>query len=115
MKLLVPLLDNNSLQSNISDHFGHAPYFGIYDFEDNSLKIVENKINHDDLQKSAIHQIKELLDIDIIFVKNIGRKAILNAKEVNISLKTGDYHIVQNVLQNFKKLNNQVEDCGHEH
>jgi len=37
-RIFFPLLDNNGEDSEISQHFGHAPFFGVYDVENKELK-----------------------------------------------------------------------------
>lgn len=113
MKILIPLIEDNNLNSKIALHFGHAPFFGIYDLDIKKFEIVKNNLNHSDDSKSPIKQIKEMMDPDIIFSKNIGRTAINEAKENNILLKTGDYELVSEVISNLDKLNDDVKDCGH--
>ncbi len=109
--ILVPLLNEDGLNSKISEHFGHAPFFAMYNFETNELKIVENKINHNDSEKSAIHQLKELFNPECLFVKSIGRKAIDNAKKLNIDLKSGEYQILFQVIENKTSFKNTIRSC----
>jgi len=115
VRILFPLLDDSNIDSKISEHFGHAPFFGIYDEVDNSLFVVRNELKHNDPLKSAIYQIREIFNPDIIFVKSIGGKAIEEANKMDIEIKTGNYDLISEVVDNLDRLDLKVEDCGHEH
>jgi predicted Fe-Mo cluster-binding NifX family protein len=108
-----PLLENNEKDSRISDHFGHAPFFGVYDVQKNELKIIENNLDHLDMNKSPIDQIQEKVNPTIIFAKGIGRRAINIIEEKGLKLRTGNYLTVGEAIENLNDLDDQVSDCGH--
>lgn len=114
-RILFPLLNDDKMNSKLSEHFGHAPFFGIYDEDDTSLFIVKNELNHNDVLKSAIYQIKEIFNPDVIFVISIGQKAINEANKLSVSLKTGNYKILSEVIDNLNKLDLKVGSCGNTH
>ncbi len=113
-RIFFPLLDNKGENSEISQHFGHAPFFGVYDVEKKELKIIENDLDHTDPNKSPIDQIEEAVNPTTIFAKGIGGRAINLIAEKGLSLKTGDYKTVKEVIENLDKLDDQIESCGHE-
>ena len=114
-RIFLPLLDNNGEDSKISPHFGHAPFFGVYDVEKKELKIIENNLNHTDPTKSPIDQIEEAVNPTTIFAQGIGGRAIQLIAQKGMSLKTGAFDTVKEVIENLDKLYDQTEDCGHEH
>ncbi len=114
-RIFFPLLDNKGEDSEISPHFGHAPFFGVYDVEKKELKIIENDLDHTDPSKSPIDQIEEAVNPTTIFATGIGGRAINIIAEKGLSLKTGDYRTVKEVVQNLDKLEDQTQGCGHEH
>lgn len=114
-KIFFPLLDNNGLDSKISEHFGHAPFFGLYDMEKKELNIIPNDLDHTNPNKSPIDQIEEAVNPTTIFAKGIGGRAIGIIQQKGLGLKTGDYNTVKDALDNFDKLTTKVESCGHEH
>ncbi len=113
-RIFFPLLDNNGEDSEISTHFGHAPFFGVYDIEKKELKIIENDLDHTDPTKSPIDQIEEAVNPTTIFAKGIGGRAINIIAQKGLSLKTGDYNTVKEVIENIGKLEDQTKSCGHE-
>ncbi len=112
-RIFFPLLDNNGLDSEISEHFGHAPFFGIYNVEKKELNIIENNLDHTNPEKSPIDQIEEAVNPTTIFAKGIGGRAINIVQEKKISLKTGNYSTVKEVVENLDKLQNLTNGCGH--
>jgi predicted Fe-Mo cluster-binding NifX family protein len=114
-KIFFPLLDDNGLNSEISEHFGHAPFFGVYDVAKKELKIVKNKLDHADPAKSPIDQIEEAVHPTTIFAKGIGGRAIGIIAEKGLSLKTGPFGTVREAVVNLDELEDLTESCGHKH
>jgi len=114
-RIFIPLLDNKGMKSEISGHFGHAPFFAIYDTKTKKMEIKENNLNHTDPNKSPVDQIVELANPTSVFALGIGARAIQLFNEKGITIKTGDYSTVQEVIDNIKSLKSQAKDCGHKH
>ncbi len=112
-RIFFPLMDDNGLDSKISEHFGHAPFFGVYDTEKKELNIIENNLSHTDPNKSPIDQIEEAVNPTTIFAKGIGGRAIQLIEEKGLALKTGSYDTVGEVIENLDKLDDQMQSCGH--
>lgn len=110
-KIFIPLLNKEGVKSKISDHFGNAPFFGLYDLDKKKLEIIENNLNHSDPTKSPIDQIEELINPAIIFAKGIGGRAIEIIAQKGICLKTGDYDTIEEVINNYDLLENQTKSC----
>ncbi|MFH1510876.1 MAG: NifB/NifX family molybdenum-iron cluster-binding protein [Candidatus Woesearchaeota archaeon] len=111
-RIFFPLLNNKGEDSEISHHFGHAPFFGVYDVEKKELKIIDNSLDHTDPTKSPIDQIEEAVHPTTIFAKGIGGRAISLIAEKGLALKTGDYDTVSEVIKNLNKLRDQTGSCG---
>ena len=77
--------------------------------------ITKNDLNHTDPSKSPIDQIEEAVNPTTIFAKGIGGRAIRLIQEKGLGLKTGTYDTVREVVENFDKLEDQTQDCGHKH
>ncbi len=112
-RIFVPLMDDNGEDSEISLHFGHAPFFGLYDASVKKLTIKENKLDHSDLSKSPVDQVIEAVDPTIIFVQDMGRRAVDLFTAKNILLKTGPYKTVGEMINNVDKLEDLTKNCGH--
>jgi predicted Fe-Mo cluster-binding NifX family protein len=112
-KIFFPLLEDKGLDSEISQHFGHAPFFGLYDVNNKDLIIIPNSLDHTDPNMSPIDQIKKAFNPSTIFAKSIGGRAIGLIQEKGMRLKTGDYGTIKEVIENIDKLEDQTQDCGH--
>ncbi|MBN2102271.1 MAG: NifB/NifX family molybdenum-iron cluster-binding protein [Candidatus Aenigmarchaeota archaeon] len=113
-RIFFPLLENNGKDSKISAHFGHAPFFGIYDVKKGELKIIRNDLDHTDPTKSPIDQIQESVSPTTIFAKDIGGRAIGIIKQKGLGLKTGPYETVGEAIKNIDSLKDQTKSCGNE-
>ena len=112
-RIFFPLLDNKGMESEISGHFGHAPFFGIYDTGTKKLEIIENKLEHTDPNKSPVDQIVEIANPTTVFAQGIGGRAIGLFQEKGVCLKTGPYNTVKEAIDNIDKLEDLTQSCGH--
>ncbi|MBT3297902.1 NifB/NifX family molybdenum-iron cluster-binding protein [archaeon] len=114
-RIFFPLINDKGIDSDISTHFGHAPYFGVYDKVKNELKIIEMKLDHTNSTKSPVDQIIETVNPTTIFALGIGARAIQLFNEKGISIKTGNFKIVKEVIENWDKLDSQIKSCAYGH
>jgi predicted Fe-Mo cluster-binding NifX family protein len=114
-RVFIPLLNDNGLDSDVSEHFGHAPFFAVYNTKTKNLEIKENKLDHVDQNKSPVDQIVELADPTTVFALGIGARAIQLFNEKGITIKTGECSTVKDVIDNIKDLDTHTHDCGHKH
>lgn len=114
-RIFIPLMDNNGMDSEISEHFGHAPFFGVYDVSRNQLEIIPNDLDHADPTKSPIEQIQDAVNPTTIFAKSIGGRAISLIHEKGMCIKTGDFNKAGEVIENLDSLKDKTDDCGHKH
>ncbi len=112
-KLFIPLMNNNGEESEVALHFGHAPYFGIYNLNNKELFIEENKLDHGDAQKSPVDQILEQANPSMVFAQDMGSRAISLFAEKNIVLKTGPYKNLKEIIDNIDNLEDLSSSCGH--
>jgi len=122
MKICIPVIENKGLESIAYNHFGSAPFFLIYNFEDEQIKVIENEDLHH--EHGMCQPLKALggEDVDAILVGGIGAGALnkLNNQGVKAFRVTNE-----TVLKNIEllKRNELMEfslddscshhDCGH--
>ena len=114
-EIFFPVLDNNATDSEISSHFGHAPFFGLYNTKTKEFSITENTLDHVDPNKSPVDQIVEAVAPTTVYAQGIGERAIKLFNERGIKLKTGPYNIVKDAIENLDKLEELNSGCGHIH
>lgn len=112
-RIFFPLLDDKGLDSRISPHFGHAPVFGVYDIGAKKFRTVPNDLDHTDPDKSPVDQIIETVNPTTVYAEGIGARALALFSQKGISIKTGPYRRVREVIDNLDKLEEQTTDCGH--
>ena len=112
MKLLIALNNNNGVYSKLSEHFGHCLYFVVYETDTKDLKFVENIIDHSNASLTPVDQIMKF-NPDAVFSLGIGKRAISLFADKNISIKTGKFKTLKEVLENVDTLENLSEGCDH--
>ena len=111
-RIFFPLMSDNGLDSEISQHFGHAPLFGIYDCATKKFEIKENKLEHDNAMLSPVDQVIQLANPTVVYALGIGSRAIQLFNQKGISIKTGEYQTPREVIENLDKVVVQDKDCG---
>ena len=112
MRLLIPVNQDNGKESTVCDHFGHAPFFIIYDTDTKSMSSFENKLDHSNDKSSPVDQIM-VHNIDMLYTMGVGQRAIDLFKEKNVRLKTGKYQTVKDIIENINDLDDLESGCGH--
>jgi predicted Fe-Mo cluster-binding NifX family protein len=83
MKLCIPSLDQNGLESAMCDHFGSAPFFMLYDTESGTIATTVNMNDH--------HEHGSCMPVDAL--KAHGAEAVLcrgmGMRAVNLLLAAG--------------------------
>ncbi len=113
MKLLIPVTENNGLDSKLSAHFGHAEVFAMYDTEAKELTFVENNLEHHGSAMTPVDQIM-IHKPDMVFSLGMGQRAIDLFNARNVPLKTGPYRIVKEVIEHIGDLQVLAGSCSHE-
>ena len=112
MKLLIAINEKNGIDSKLSEHFGHCPYFAIYETETKKLEIVKNKIDHSNQNLTAVDQMMKF-NPDVVFTLGAGQRAVNLFNERKVELKTGDYKTVKEVIENIENLKEMGNGCEH--
>jgi len=112
MKLLIAIDENKGENSKLSEHFGHCPYFAIYETDSEKLEIVKNELEHTNPNLSPVDQIMKFKP-DIVFSLGMGRRAMRLFNEKGVKLKTGNYNYLKEVIENIINLKELNEECGY--
>ncbi len=112
MKILIAINEDRGENSKLSEHFGHCPYFAIYETNAKELEIVENKIDHTNQNSTPVDQIMKF-NPEMVFTLGVGQRAINLFKERKVKLKTGIYKSVKEVIDNLDKLKDLDGGCEH--
>jgi predicted Fe-Mo cluster-binding NifX family protein len=105
MIILIALDENKGINSKLSKHFGHCPFFALYETKNKNLKIINNNIDHSVQNLTPVDQVMKH-NPNIVFSKGIGQKAINLFKEKGIEIKTGNFSNLKELIENIKNLQN---------
>ncbi len=109
MRIAIPIFENKGKESEIAEHFGHVQFLAVYDSEKKDLEMIDVK----NIPGCAPVESLKGHDVDAIYCFGMGMKAMEMCKELSISLKTGPFKTVNEVIENLDKLENMKESCGH--
>jgi predicted Fe-Mo cluster-binding NifX family protein len=112
MRIIMPVLEKKGEESRLSEHFGQANYFAVYDSEKKKVELIDRTSEH---IEGACTPIKEIMDHrpDAIFVLGMGFKALSIFKTLGVDVKTGHYKTVKEVIANLDKLKGFESACRH--
>lgn len=106
MIIAIPVIENNGENSQISEHFGHSPFFAFYDTEKEKLRIENNS-----LEEHGPGDVPNFLyskGVNVIIVRGIGQRAISFFEQLGIKVIRGASGSVKDIINAF--LENKIED-----
>ncbi|ROR23396.1 putative Fe-Mo cluster-binding NifX family protein [Mobilisporobacter senegalensis] len=117
MKVCIPIEEDKGLNSIAYGHFGTAPFFLIYDLENETSKVIENRdLNH---SHGMCQPLKAMggENVSAILVGGIGAGALMKLNDQGIKAYQAEIDLVSKNVELFKQ-NNLVEisiedSCGH--
>ncbi len=99
MKYAIPIDTNNDLDSIVGQHFGHVPFYAIWDQDSDELNIVENQSNHKGGSGLPMEFLASLCDGDLL--KGAGSKAVMLGKQLGLDVYMGAEGTVKDTIQKF--------------
>jgi len=112
MRLLIAIDENNGINSKLSLHFGYCDYFAIYETNTKEFEIVKNNLDHSNQNMTPVDQVMKFKP-DIVFSLGIGQRAIKLFNEKNVKIKTGNYKILKEVIENVDNLKELNMSCNY--
>ena len=105
MRLVIPVLNDADLDSQVSDHFGRAPFFAVVEIDDKGEikrhSIVPNVSEHmGGFGKPADHLLK--MEPDAIVAMRMGSRAIGLFQESKVAVLRTNANIVKDVISAYK-------------
>lgn len=98
------MADGDTLDSYVSDDFGHAPYFLIVDMDTLDFIVVENE--HKDAASGAGMLVADAvvsLGVDAVIVGGIGTHGVKILSDAGITISSDEDGTVQESVANFKR------------
>jgi predicted Fe-Mo cluster-binding NifX family protein len=106
LRLVIPVLTNADLDSQVSDHFGRAPYFAVVEIDEKGeiqkQSITPNVSEHmGGFGKPADHLLK--MEPDAIVAMRMGPKAIGLFQNAKVAVLRTKANIVRDVIIAYNK------------
>lgn len=88
MRIAVPTAENGGLDDLVSQHFGHAPTFTIFDTETNEVEVLPNQSMH---RGGTGYPPEHLAParVDVMVCAGLGRRAIHMFEQFGIEVYVG--------------------------
>lgn len=112
MRILVAVSEEKGMNTVLSEHFGHCKNFAIYETDNSKLEFVKNTIDHSDVKLSPVEQIMTFKP-DVVISLGMGMRAINLFAKQNVSVKTGKYSTLKEVIDNIDSLDDFSDGCQH--
>jgi predicted Fe-Mo cluster-binding NifX family protein len=115
MKIALPLVNNNKLESEISEHFGHASYFGFVEIK--NKKIVGYEIVPNTFESHVICDLSKLLqqkNAEILIASEMGQRALDCFDNFNIKVITGASGKIKEIVEAYLKGELEVDESWKE-
>ncbi len=84
MKICIPVVEDNDIQSKLSGHFGSAPYFLVYDDSSEDVRVVDNSNDHEAHGQCMPVNLLKDMQVDIVVCNGMGLRALENLKNMDI-------------------------------
>jgi len=101
MRVCVPTLDDGQFDADVSDHFGRAPNFTVYDTEVGTLEVHENDGKHHGGKESP-PEIIASTGADVLVCGNLGQKAVERFDVMDIDVYRGASGTVEDAVEQFQ-------------
>jgi len=101
MKICIPVVADQGLNSQVNGHFGSAPYFAVCDTENNGIEIVQNDNAHH--SHGMCHPLSVIRDksIDVVVCNGMGMRAIQKLNEGGIKAYLADKDTVAEIIESY--------------
>jgi predicted Fe-Mo cluster-binding NifX family protein len=108
MRICIPTTTKNGKMADLYGHFGSAPYFTIYDTENDTVEIIDNSNQHH--AHGMCHPASAIARrrIDAVACTGMGARAIQKLKEDGIKVYRATSGTVSDIIKKF--INGGVEE-----
>lgn len=101
MKVCVPSLGDGDLDTDVSQHFGRAPTYVVYDTETESIDVHENDSDHRGGSDSPPQTVVET-GADTLVCVHLGQRAMKQFHEMDVPVYCGADGTVRNAIEQFQ-------------
>jgi predicted Fe-Mo cluster-binding NifX family protein len=101
MRICIPTLDNKAGEAAVSEHFGSAPFFTVYDFETKEYEVIDNADSGH--EHGMCQPMRRLMGMDIgaIVCRGLGARALQRLNEGGVKVLRTDRSTVKEIVEGF--------------
>lgn len=118
-RIVIPVVDEKGLKSQLAEHFGRAPYFAVVDLEDGRVLKIEVVSNSGEHFGGTGHPHDFILRSkpDAIIVYGMGQRGLSNFQNAGVAVLRANANTVEEVIAayNDDRLQELTEGCHHAH
>jgi len=120
MRFVVPIEEDKGVDSRLSEHFGRAPFFAVFELDEDgkilNQKVVLNESEHfggTGFPPDRILQLKP----DAVITFGMGPRALSQFQEAKVAVLRANSNTVNGVISSYIKdeLEELTEGCHHAH
>ncbi len=118
MRIAIPVMSENGMETEVSGHFGHAPYFAFIDVEDGEVKKIEfDKNPFEEHTPGTVPTYIHQKGAETIVVNGMGERAVNVFNHFGIKVYTGFVGTVGDVVSQYTAgtLASRESDIEHHH
>ena len=115
MKYAIPLDTKQDMDSVVGQHFGHVPFFGIWDDETENLEIIENRSDHKGGKGLPMEFLAD--KCSGVLLKGAGARAVMLGNQLGLKIYMGADGTLKETISRFKEgnLHEATQDDGCKH
>ena len=116
MKIVIPVEDDRGMDSPLSEHFGRAPFFAVFDVNEQGQvlrqEVVRNEGEHFGGLGRPSERILQLRP-DVVITYGMGPRALAMFQQARIAVLRANSNVVRDVLSSYFKgdLEELTEGC----
>ena len=120
MRFVVPIEEDKGVDSRLSEHFGRAPFFAVFELDKDGQILSQNAVPNDSehfggtgLPPDRILQLKP----DAVITFGMGPRALSQFQEAKVAVLRANSNTVNGVISSYVKdeLEELTEGCHHAH
>ncbi|MEM2920909.1 MAG: NifB/NifX family molybdenum-iron cluster-binding protein [Candidatus Bathyarchaeia archaeon] len=118
MKVVVPVDEDRGMDSRLSEHFGRAPFFAVFDLDESGQVLRQEMVrNEGEHFGGAGRPAERLLQLrpDVVITYGMGPRALGIFQQAKVAVMRANSNILKEVISSYLKdeLEEFTESCQH--
>jgi predicted Fe-Mo cluster-binding NifX family protein len=118
-RIVIPVEDEHGLEAHLAEHFGRAPFFTVFDFENGKISNIKTVPNTGEHFGGTGHPHENLLALkpSVIIARGMGPGGLQSFRNARVMVLKANADTVKEIVESFKqgKLTELTGGCEHAH